>query len=157
MNKKQLFGLAIFSQIIFSLYSFKAQAQAVSYYPWSNILSVSSNPTKRLWVDCRFQLNSFSSSLNTEPALMLNVLKAEKADFYLGGGVNFGFVGAIVNETDLVKGYFGSMGTRIYPLEKTPQLSVNFEISPYINNAEGTSGIIRAWFGVGYHFGGRKK
>lgn len=144
----------LFLGLILTLTStIKLQAQAVSYYPWNNILSVSSNATKRLWVDCRFQLNSFSSSLNTEPALMLNVAKAGKANFYVGGGVNFGFVGAIVNKDDLIKGYFGSIGTRIYPLEKLPQLSVNYEISPYINNIQGTSGIIRSWLGVGYQFG----
>ncbi len=144
--------------IIFILQFFaqKVSAQAISYYPFSNQLSVATNPTKVIWMDFRFQMNSFISSLNTEPALMVNLGYTKNTNIYAGGGVNLGIVAALVDNKDVVKGYFGSVGMRSYPFEKTPKVSINFELSPYVNY-DGTAGTFRAWLGVGYHFGGGNK
>ncbi len=139
------------------LYAQKSNAQAISYYPFGNAqqLSIATNPTKVVWMDFRFQMNSFLSSLNTEPALMFNVAYVPNANFYVGGGANMGIVGAILDNRRLINGYFGSFGVRAYPFEKAPKVSVNFEVGPYVQY-DGTAGQFRAWLGLGYHFGGKK-
>ncbi len=129
-------------------------AQAVSYYPWNSILSVATNPTKVVWGDFRVQTNSFTSSLNTETVLMVNVGYTRNTNIYVGGGMNFGFVAAALDNKPLLKGYSASVGMRSYPFEKMPKVSINFELSPYVNS-DGQSGLIRSWFGLGYHFGGK--
>ncbi len=141
--------------LTFQFINHTTKAQAISYYPFNSQLSIATNPTKVVWMDFRFQMNSFTSSLNTEPALMVNLGYTKNASIYAGGGVNFGIVASIVDNQDLIKGYFGSVGMRAYPFEKAPKVSVNFELSPYVNY-DGTSGVFRAWLGVGYHFGGKK-
>jgi hypothetical protein len=131
-------------------------AQSISYYPFGNAqqLSIATNPTKVVWMDFRFQMNSFISSLNTEPALMVNVAYTRNANMYVGGGANMGIVGAIADNRRLINGYFGSFGVRAYPFEKAPKVSINFELGPYVQY-DGAAGQFRAWLGVGYHFGGK--
>ena len=134
----------------------ESKAQAIGYYPFGNAqqLSIATNPTKVVWMDFRFQMNSFISSLNTEPALMVNLGYTRNANFYAGGGANLGIVGAIVDDRRLINGYFGSFGVRAYPFEKAPKVSINFELSPYVQY-DGAAGQFRAWLGVGYHFKGK--
>jgi hypothetical protein len=131
-------------------------AQSISYYPFGNAqqLSIATNPTKVVWMDFRFQMNSFISSLNTEPAMMVNVAYTRNANMYVGGGANMGIVGAIADNRRLINGYFGSFGVRAYPFEKAPKVSINFELGPYVQY-DGAAGQFRAWLGVGYHFGGK--
>lgn len=142
--------------LFFSLLQ-KSNAQAISYYPFGNAqqLSIATNPTKVVWMDFRFQMNSFISSLNTEPALMVNLGYTRNANFYVGGGVNLGIVGSIIESRRLINGYFGSFGVRAYPFEKAPKVSINFELSPYVQY-DGAAGQFRAWLGVGYHLKGNK-
>ena len=141
--------------LIFSVIQ-KSKAQAVSYYPFGNAqqLSIATNPSKTVWMDFRFQMNSFISSLNTEPALMINLGYARNANFYVGGGANLGIVGSIIENRRLINGYFGSFGVRAYPFEKAPKVSINFELSPYVQY-DGAAGQFRAWLGLGYHFKGK--
>ena len=144
--------------IILFLFSLtqNTNAQAVSYYPFGNAqqLSIATNPTKVVWMDFRFQMNSFISSLNTEPALMVNLGYTRNANFYVGAGVNLGVVGAIIEDRRLINGYSGSFGMRAYPFEKAPKVSINFELSPYVQY-DGAAGQFRAWLGLGYHFKGK--
>ena len=150
-----------FLKIILLIFTFaivqNIEAQSVSYYPFGNAqqLSISTNPTKVVWMDFRFQMNSFISSLNTEPALMINLAYTRNANFYVGGGANLGIVGAIVDNRKLVNGYFGNFGVRAYPFEKASKVSINFELSPYVQY-DGAAGQFRAWLGLGYHFGGKQ-
>ena len=149
-----------FKSIITVFFTFlfyqNSKAQAISYYPFGNAqqLSIATNPTKVIWMDFRFQMNSFISSLNTEPALMVNLGYTRNANFYVGGGANLGIVGAIIDNRRLVNGYFGSFGVRAYPFEKASKISINFELSPYVQY-DGAAGQFRAWLGIGYHFGGK--
>jgi hypothetical protein len=53
-------------------------AQSVAYYPISSIVSISTNPVKPIWLDLRFQTNSFFSSLSTEIAPAVNLNKNPK-------------------------------------------------------------------------------
>lgn len=151
MNYPKSFFLVL---LIFSL-SQNAKAQAISFYPFDKAqqLSIATNPTKVVWMDFRFQMNSFLTSLNMEPALMINLAYTRNANFYVGGGANLGVVGAFYDRK-LVNGYFGSFGTRAYPFEKAPKVSINFEVGPYVQT-DGAAGIFRAWLGLGYHFGGK--
>jgi hypothetical protein len=143
--------------LIFSFFYFNqnADAQAISYYPFDNAqqLSIATNPTKVVWADFRFQMNSFTSSLNTETALMVNVAYTRNANFYAGVGTNMGIIGAFYDRK-LINGYFGSFGVRAYPFEKASKVSINFETGPFVDS-DGKSGKFRAWLGVGYHFGGK--
>ena len=59
--------------LTFFVFNSKTKAQAISYYPFNSQLSIATNPTKVFWMDFRFQMNSFTASLNTEPALMVNL------------------------------------------------------------------------------------
>ncbi len=149
---KQLKILIILFLLIDTYYNSKAQA--VSYYPFNSQLSIATNPTKVIWMDFRFQMNSFTASLNTEPALMVNLAYTGNANFYAGAGANLGIVGAIADNRKLVNGYFGSFGVRAYPFKEAQKVSINFELSPYVEQ-NGQSGFFRAWLGVGYHFGGK--
>ena len=146
----------IFIILFVFLFAQISKAQSISYYPFGNAqqLSIATNPTKVVWMDFRFQMNSFISSLNTEPALMVNLGYTNNANFYVGGGANLGIVGAIVDNRKLVNGYFGSFGVRAYPFEKAQKVSINFELSPYVQY-DGAAGQFRAWLGLGYHFGGK--
>jgi hypothetical protein len=146
----------IFTIIFLFYFNQNTDAQAISYYPFGNAqqLSIATNPTKVVWMDFRFQMNSFISSLNTEPALMVNVAYTRNANMYVGGGANMGIVGAIADNRRLINGYFGSFGVRAYPFEKAPKVSINFELGPYVQY-DGAAGQFRAWLGVGYHFGGK--
>jgi hypothetical protein len=134
--------------------SYYSKAQAISYYPFADQLSIATNPTKVIWLDVRFRMNSLIASLNTEPALMVNLAYTGNANFYVGGGANLGIVGAIADNRRLVNGYFGSFGVRAYPFKEARKVSINFELGPYVDYG-GSSGNFRAWLGVGYHFGGK--
>jgi hypothetical protein len=133
-----------------------AYSQAVTYYPFNSVLSVSSNPNRVVWVDCRFQMNSYFSSLSTELLPMFNISKREKAKFYVGVGARFNFINYIT-QTDPEKqkpleGYSLNVGVRASPIPKIPRLQVVFEISPYANK-NFDLGLLRANLGLCYVFG----
>jgi hypothetical protein len=132
-----------------------ASAQAISFYPFRDILSIATNPSRPIWADFRVQTNSLTSGFNTETALMVNLAYTRNANIYAGAGTNFGIVGAIKDNNSLIIGYMGALGIRAYPFEKLPAVSCNFELSPYVN-PQGEGGRLRAWLGVGYNFGKKK-
>lgn len=154
MKKRLKFSVGAIVGLLLVVTGRDANAQAVSYYPWRDILSIATNPTKVIWADFRVQTNSLTSSLNTETVLMLNVGYTRNTNIYVGGGVNLAPVAAALDSKPFLKGYLASVGMRSYPFDKMPKVSVNFELSPYVNS-DGASGLIRSWFGVGYHFGGK--
>lgn len=126
--------------------------QGVTYYPWSSVLAVSTNPQRAVWAEARFQTNSLFSSLDTELAPMINFRRAPQSQFYAGAGVNLGIVANLVDDSQLVKGYFLSVGLRVHPLVQVPQIGAAFEVSPYTAE-DFKSGRFRAWLGVTYQFG----
>lgn len=129
-------------------------AQGVTYYPWDNVLAVSSNPQRLVWGEARFQMNSLFAALDTELAPMINFRRSPQSQFYAGGGAAFGFVSRFVDNSPLLKGYFLSIGTRVHPLVQVPQVGVAFELSPYTAE-DFKSGRFRAWLGVSWQFGRR--
>jgi hypothetical protein len=131
-----------------------AQAQssgAIAYYPFNNLLSISTNPDKSFWVDFRFQTNSLTTSLTNEIAPMVAIKRQPSALYYVGGGVNWYPLRAIEGDSfnTLINGYFLSAGVRAFPLEKNRRLGVNFELSPLVfKNFD--LGTFRALLGVSY-------
>lgn len=120
----------------------------VGYYPFNSVLTVSSNPRHRIWGEARFQTNSIFSSLNTELAPMVTFVRKPQHLFYAGVGANLGIVGKLVDsKTRLIQGYFLSVGTRVTPLVKVPQLGISFELTPY-SRQDFKTGNFRSWLGV---------
>ncbi len=140
--------------LLSTTHSAKAQA-TVTYYPFNSVFSVSSNAQRAVFVDCRIQMNSVLSSLNTEFAPMFRVSKQANSFYYIGAGVNTSIVGELTGEEDLLKGYFLSAGLRVSPFEKFRNVAVAFETSPYANK-NFKSGVFRAWLGVSYQFKKKK-
>jgi hypothetical protein len=132
-------------------YFVKANAQSVAYYPFSSILSVSTNPESRVWGDLRFQTNSYFSSLSTEIAPAVNINKNPKGRYYLGGGLRINYLAPLQGDGKLLEGYFLNVGVRSAPFEKIPQIQIAFEVSPYVaRNLE--SGLFRTRLGLAYNF-----
>ncbi len=140
--------LAIFF-ILFSA-AFTGFSQSVVYYPFNSLLSVSTNPSNRLWLDVRFQTNSYFSSLSTEVAPAINLNKNPKARFYLGGGAKMNFLNQLADK-DILEGYFMNIGFRSSPFEKYKKVQIAFEVSPYaVSSFE--LGVFRTHLGIGYNF-----
>lgn len=157
MKKHPFAILSAFFTICYSIsavHSAKAQA-TVTYYPFNSVFSVSSNAQRAVFVDCRIQMNSVLSSLNTEFAPMFRVSKQANSFYYIGAGVNTSIVGELTGEEDLLKGYFLSAGLRVSPFEKFRNVAIAFETSPYANK-NFKSGVFRAWLGVSYQFKKKK-
>ena len=134
-------------------------AQGLAYYPFNSVLSISTNPSSRVWLDCRIQTNTYFSSLSTEISPMININNRSKARFYVGGGAKLNFLNYIT-ATDSAKvqpleGFFMNFGVRSAPFKKEPRVQIVFEISPYVNR-QGDLGLMRTLFGIGYFFGKEK-
>ncbi|AWV99907.1 hypothetical protein [Arcticibacterium luteifluviistationis] len=132
-----------------------SKAQSVAYYPFSSILSVSTNPELRVWGDLRFQTNSFFSSLSTEIAPAINLNNNDKGRFYLGGGARLNYL-ATLQDNDILEGFFFNAGVRSAPFDKYPQVQIAFELSPYVAS-DFESGLLRTRLGVAYNFSRKSK
>ncbi|MGR3811483.1 hypothetical protein [Jiulongibacter sp. NS-SX5] len=133
-----------------TLIAFKANSQSVAYYPFNSVLSVSTNPDASVWLDGRFQMNSFFSSLATEVAPAVNLNANPKGRYYLGGGVRFNALAALADNR-FMEGYFLNIGVRSAPIEKYPQIQFAFELTPFVAS-DFESGLFRSRLGVAYNF-----
>ncbi|MFM6947589.1 MAG: hypothetical protein ACKOWQ_01115 [Aquirufa sp.] len=131
------------------------QAQNISYYPFNSQLAISSNPTNVVFLEARMQMNSATSAITTETGPMITFHKSSNALYYFGGGVNIGWASNVLNNSSILKGYYGSLGVRAFPFEKMPKFGINFEVTPYTDTKVET-GLLRAWIGLSYHFGQNK-
>ena len=132
-----------------------SNAQSVAYYPISSIVSVSTNPVKPIWLDLRFQTNSFFSSLSTEIAPAFNLNKNPKGQYYLGGGLRLNYLAAFQNDGGILEGYMLNVGVRSAPFEKYPQVQIAFELSPFVAN-DFETGLFRSRIGIAYNFSKKK-
>lgn len=130
--------------------SITSYAQSVVYYPFNSILGLSTNPSKAVWLDVKFQTNSYFSSLSTDISPEINLKKTPKSITYLGGGVKMNYLNAIENN-NILEGYFMNFGVRLMPFEKYKKVQVAFEISPYAGR-KFDIGVFRTNFGIGYNF-----
>lgn len=131
-------------------------AQSIGYYPFNSVLSVSTNPVNRVWVDGRFQTNSYFSALSLEVAPLINLNSNPKAMIYMGPGVTMNFISLFEGQSGQpLEGYFLATGVRSSLFDKYPGLQVAFELSPYVF-ASGTSGQIKTRFGIAYNLSQKK-
>lgn len=127
---------------------------SIGYYPIQSELSFSTNSERLFWGDLRFATNTIFGNITTEPILVANIKRKEMINFYGGAGMNFNFFNA-ANNISIVNGYSLHIGSRIKPLEKTNNLQLIFEVSPYVNK-ELDGGLLRTRFGVAYQFKKKK-
>jgi hypothetical protein len=130
--------------------SFPSIAQSVVYYPFNSILGLSTNPSKSLWLDVKFQTNSYFSSLSTDISPEINLKKTTKSITYIGAGVKMNYLNAIENN-NILEGYFMNFGVRLMPFEKYKKVQLAFEVSPYAGR-KFDIGVFRTHFGIGYNF-----
>lgn len=122
------------------------------YYPFTSQVSVSTNPTKKIWFDSKWQTNSFFSSLSTEISPYLNLSSSPKARLYTGAGVRINFIPLLTSSSkQLTEGYFATIGIRSALFTAYPQIQVGFELSPYVDRSL-EIGLIRTSLGIGYYF-----
>ena len=136
------------------------QAQpSVGYYPWSNLLTISTNPKKVLWLDTRMQTNSLFSSLSIDILPMFILKRTEVVQWYIGGGVRLNPLRRIADgDADLVTvdGYSVNFGARIAPLPQNRNSQLALELNPYVKD-KFDSGVLKSHFGVIYVFNKKKK
>jgi hypothetical protein len=135
-----------------------AQA-SVGYYPWSGLLSVSTNPRRILWLDTRVQTNSLFSSLNLDLLPLINIRRGEVAQWYLGGGLRLNPLYRIVDPKAKVitlDGYSLNVGVRAAPFASDRRIQVALELNPYVRN-DLANGVLKSHFGLVYHFAERKR
>lgn len=143
--------------IIASRSSLFAQA-SVGYYPWSSLLSVSTNPQKAVWLDARFQTNSLFSSLSVDILPMINLKRGEVVQVYLGGGLRLNPLYRIADaNADLITidGYSINVGVRIAPIPQNRNIQLALELNPYVKD-DFASGVLKSHFGVVYVFKKKK-
>lgn len=131
-----------------------AQA-AVSYYPITSYIGVSTNPTRKLWADLRLQTNTFAGYSNLEFSPKINLKRNEFTRIYAGLGVNFNIAYGAYNG-QYINGYIMCAGITVSPFKQVRNLSFIFEIAPYAN-AGFTGGMIRTTPGISWQFLKRKQ
>jgi hypothetical protein len=144
--------------LVFSVSELKAQA-SVGYYPWSNLVSISTNTQKAIWLDTRLQTNSLFSSLSIDILPMINLKKGEIVQWYIGGGIRVNPLYRIADsKADLITidGYSVNFGVRIAPLPQNRRIQLALELNPYVKD-KFDSGVLKSHFGVVYVFGKKKE
>ncbi len=132
---------------------------SVGYYPWSSLISVSTNPSKAIWLDARVQTNSLFSSLSMDILPMVNLKRGEIVQLYLGGGLRFNPLYRIADaNADLITidGYSLNFGARIAPFPQNRNIKLALELNPYAKN-DLESGVLKSHFGLVYFFGKKPK
>ena len=135
-----------------------AQGSA-GYYPWSGLLSFSTNPRKPMWLDTRYQTNSLFSSLSVDLLPLINLKRGEVAQWYLGGGLRVNPLYRIADPKArllTVDGYSINFGVRASPFAQNRQIQVALELNPYVKD-DFASGVLKSHFGVVYAFRKREK
>jgi hypothetical protein len=131
----------------------KAQI-AISYYPFNNVVSLSSNTNNLIWGDLRLETNTFYGVINTEPHFMFNFKRTDWVNYYGGLGVSL-YPFQEDSEIGILNGYSLDVGVRVKPIEKHRNFQVLFELSPYFNK-DFDGGLFRVLLGIGYNFEKKK-
>ena len=125
---------------------------SVAYYPFSGLVTVSTNPNKLVWLDARLQTNT-PFSLSTTFCPLINLRRTERANYYLGPSIRVNALNAIENNK-ILEGYALHVGVRVAPVLSLPNLRVAFELSPSINTGF-RFGLLSSYLGVAYQFNKR--
>lgn len=132
-------------------YTLPALGQAsVAYYPFNNLVSVSTNADRAFWLDARVQTNTVFGSLSTTLCPLINVVRKQQVNYYTGLGVRFNPLNGI-DDRDILEGYSLHIGVRIKPLTFMPNLRVAFEIAPY-SRKDFKTGNLQSFLGLVYQF-----
>lgn len=123
---------------------------SVAYYPFSSLVTVSSNADRAFWFDGRLQTNSLFGSLSTTLCPMINVARRAQVNYYTGLGVRFNALNGIDNR-DILEGYSLHIGVRVKPLLMLPNLRVAFELAPY-SRKDFKTGNLQSFLGIAYQF-----
>lgn len=153
---KKIYVLLLF--MICSRTNLMAQA-SVGYYPWSSLLSVSTNPRNAVWLDTRLQTNSLFSSLSIDLLPMINLKRGEVVQWYIGGGLRLNPLYRIADSKAsliTIDGYSVNVGARIAPLPQNRRIQLAIELNPYVKD-KFDSGVLKSHFGVIYVFGRKDK
>ena len=154
---KKIFVLLL---LFAALGNHQLQAQAsVGYYPWSNLVTVSTGTHRAIWLDTRVQTNSLFSSLSIDLLPMINLKRGEIVQWYIGGGLRLNPLYRIADSrADLITidGYSVNFGARISPLRQNRQIQLALELNPYVKDSF-DSGVLKSHFGVVYIFGKKKE
>ncbi|AUD01274.1 hypothetical protein [Spirosoma pollinicola] len=123
---------------------------SVAYYPFNNIITVSTNADRAFWADARVQTNTVFGSLSTTICPMVNVVRKAQVNYYTGLGVRFNALNGI-DDRDILEGYSLHVGVRIRPLTMIPNLRVAFELAPY-SRKDFKTGNLQSFLGLVYQF-----
>ncbi|MBD2701138.1 hypothetical protein IC229_10865 [Spirosoma sp. BT702] len=123
---------------------------SVAYYPFNNVVSVSTNSDRGFWLDARMQTNTLFGSLSTTICPMINVSRQTQVNYYTGLGIRFNALNGIDNR-DVLEGYSLHIGVRIKPLTFMPNLRIAFEIAPY-SRKDFKTGNLQSFLGFAYQF-----
>ncbi|GAB3706135.1 hypothetical protein GCM10027592_39330 [Spirosoma flavus] len=123
---------------------------SVAYYPFNNVVSVSTNSDRAFWLDARMQTNTLFGSLSTTICPLINVSRQTQVNYYTGLGIRFNALNGIDNR-DILEGYSLHIGVRIKPLTFMPNLRIAFEIAPY-SRKDFKTGNLQSFLGFAYQF-----
>jgi hypothetical protein len=135
---------------LYFLFPILSKAQSISYYPFNSILGLNTNEKKAIWLDAKFQTNSYFSSLGTDISPEFNIKRKPKAIFYIGAGAKLNYLN-VAQDKSILEGYFMNAGTRLMPFDKLKKVQIAFEISPYVSK-KADIGLLRSWLGIAYSF-----
>ncbi len=127
---------------------------SVAYYPFNNVVSVSSNADRAFWVDARVQTNTVFGSLSTTFCPMVNVVRKERINYYTGLGIRANFLNGLDNR-DILEGYSLHIGARAH-VPFVPNLRVAVEIAPY-SRKDFKVGVLQSFLGIAYQFAKKPK
>jgi hypothetical protein len=137
--------------VIFLGISLSVLGQAsVAYYPFNNLVTVSTNADRAFWLDARVQTNTVFGSLSTTICPLVNVARKAQVNYYTGLGIRFNALNGIDNR-DILEGYSLHVGVRVKPLLIVPNLRVAFEIAPY-SRKDFKTGNLQSSLGLVYQF-----
>jgi hypothetical protein len=123
---------------------------SVAYYPFRDLVTVSTNADRAFWFDARVQTNTLFGSLSTTLCPMVNVARKAQVNYYTGLGIRFNALNGLDNR-DILEGYSLHVGVRIKPLTFMPNLRVAFELAPYARK-DFKTGNLQSLLGLVYQF-----
>lgn len=128
---------------------------ALSYYPVTSYIGVSTNTARKCWADLRLLTNTFIGFSNIEISPKLNLKNTEAVKIYAGAGFNLN-VAQGAYDGKYINGYFLSGGIMASPFKEVRSMVFIFEISPYVNYRI-SDGMIRTTLGIAWQFKKKKK
>ncbi|MGF7215704.1 hypothetical protein GGR92_001844 [Spirosoma lacussanchae] len=138
-----------FTALLLSVAASAFGQASVAYYPFNNVVSVSTNADRALWLDARVQTNTVFGSLSTTFCPMVNVSRQPQVNVYTGLGVRFNFLNGL-DDRQALEGYSLHVGVRVR-VPFVPNLRAAFELAPYARQ-DFKTGNLQSMLGLAYQF-----